>query len=100
MPIWKLTPMNPTDPNWRRSAHCEAAIIRAPSERIARSVAVIAFSIAAQMIPGEPMFYCPWPDRELVQAEQIDDPRWVEDGDVEILDPPHHNDEIAAVHWE
>jgi hypothetical protein len=39
MPLYRVTPVNPHDPNWRASVHREAAVIRADSEEQARSLA-------------------------------------------------------------
>ena len=50
--IYRLTPINPRDPNWRGSVHRNAAVVRAGSEDLARSLAAKAFN--STLIPSAP----------------------------------------------
>jgi hypothetical protein len=100
MAIWKLSPIDLTDRNWQTSTHKGVAIVRAPSEEVARRAASLAFNVATRVVLGETTKVSPWPDFGLVDAQRLENERWPAAGDVEILDPPHHNDELAGVRWE
>ena len=39
MPVYRLVPIDPRDPNWRASTHRGVAVVRAGSEEQARSSA-------------------------------------------------------------
>ena len=52
MPLYRLTPVNPNDPNWRTSIHRDVAVIRAGSEEQARSLASKAFDTT--LAPSSP----------------------------------------------
>ena len=52
MPLYRLTPINPHDPNWRTSIHRDVAVIRAGSEEQARSLASMAFDTT--LAPSSP----------------------------------------------
>ena len=57
MPLYRLTPINPHDPNWRTSIHRDVAVIRAGSEEQARSLASKAFDTTlAPSSPGGKMY--------------------------------------------
>lgn len=97
MTLWKLSPVDLSHRNWDASTHKGPAIVRAPSENIARHAASIAFGMATRSTPGEDVKFTPWRHGDLVRAERVTDPRWPDDGPVAILDPEHHNDAVARV---
>ncbi|SRR5260221_14755252 len=99
MALWKLTPIDVANRNWEASTIKAPAIIRAPTEEIARAAASAAFQIATFLEPGTEMRHPPWKDPGLVNAETIEDARWPSTGDVAILDPPHFNKEIEGLRW-
>ena len=43
MPVWRLTPLDLVDPSWEASSHRAMAIVRAPTETLAREEAQKAF---------------------------------------------------------
>jgi hypothetical protein len=86
--IYRLTPINPRDPNWRGSVHRNAAVVRAGSEDLARSLAAKAFN--STLIPSAPGRVIPsalWQRSDAVRAEIIEDRRYRPDGTVGILEP-------------
>lgn len=87
MPIWKLTPIDPTNPNWRASTHGGETIIRAATEEKARARAKSAFSIGAERPPGGSIPFPPWEHSDLVRCERLDGSEYSEDGPEEILVP-------------
>ena len=94
MPIWKLVPINQTDPNWEASTHKGSVIVRAATEKAARERAQLAFTIATQVRPGEATKITPWKYGDLVDGHTITDSRYPEDGPEEILEPEHGESEI------
>jgi hypothetical protein len=99
MPIWKLSPIDLTDPSWEASDHTGAAVIRAPDEKTARAAASVAFAHATVVVPGRRTIIPPWKYAGLVSAERLTDTRWPEEGEIEILDPADANDDIKGVNW-
>jgi hypothetical protein len=87
MAVWKLTPIDPTDPNWQASSHREIAIVRAPNELAARAAAAKAFDVATRFPPHAPVRVPPWTRAALVKAEAIADPRYDAEGPTEVLHP-------------
>lgn len=87
MGIWKLTPVDPSDPNWQASSHRGAVIVRATNERIARHTAARAFDVASRFPPRAGMHAPPWMRPALVRAERIENPLYAPDGPPEVLDP-------------
>ncbi len=87
MPLYKLSPIDVTDPNWEASSHRAAAIVRARDETAARAIAAKAFDVPTGFRPGRGLRVPPWKRRELVSLERIEDPRWEEDGVDEVLYP-------------
>ena len=68
MPIWQLTPRDPTVPEWAVSNYVGRAVIRAATERDARQAAVQAFGKARTGIPWHAH---PWRQLALVQCEEL-----------------------------
>ena len=87
MPIWKLSPVDPLDPNWEASSHRGDVIIRAADEAAARAAAAEAFDVATRFPPGAGLRVPPWTRADLVKAERITDPRYDPQGPVQVLDP-------------
>lgn len=87
MALWKLTPIDPADPNWRASSYRGRAIVRAPDEKSAREVAAEAFDVRTRFPPGEGVKAPPWRRPGLVAAEPIEDERYDPEGPAEVLEP-------------
>lgn len=87
MPLWKLTPVDLTDPHWEASSHRAMAIVRAPDEQTARDIAQQAFGVKTRFEPGHGVKAPPWRRTSLVKAEEVDDARYEADGPTEILEP-------------
>ena len=88
MPLYRLTPIDPNDPNWRTSIHREVAVIRAGSEERARSLASEAFDTTlAQSFPGRKIATPLWHRSDAVRAEVIQDRRYGSEGPAGILEP-------------
>lgn len=95
MKFWRLTPIDTTHNDWRASDCKTPAIVRAPSERIARWAATLAFIRFTEVIPGRDSATCPWRYVDRVTAEIVDDDRFDLDGPVAVLEP-HIVDERDA----
>jgi hypothetical protein len=88
MSLYRLTPINPYDPNWRTSIHRDVAVIRAGSEEQARSLASKAFDTTlAPSSPGGKIATPLWHHSYAVRAEEIQDQRYGSDGPAGILEP-------------
>jgi hypothetical protein len=88
MPVYRLTPVNPNDPNWRTSIHRAVAVIRAGSEEQARSLASNAFDTTlAPSSPGGKIATPLWQQSYAVRVEVIQDQRYGSEGPAGILEP-------------
>lgn len=88
MKIWRLTPVDLDDSNWRASTHREECIVRAESEMEARDTAHRSFWIAAEKdSSSEPIPVSPWKYGNLIRAEQIDASNHSPDGPREVITP-------------
>jgi hypothetical protein len=88
MPLYRLTPVNPNDPNWRTSIHRDVAVIRAPSEEHARSLASKAFDTTlAPSSPGGKIARPLWHHSYAVRAEVMQDQHYASEGPAGILEP-------------
>lgn len=85
--IFKLTPLDPDDPNWKASTYCGEVVVRADDESDARWAATLSFAIATQLTPGRPVPTSPWRYGNLVRAEEIETGEWSTDGERAILSP-------------
>lgn len=87
MPIWKLTPLDLSDPNWISSSHRGVAIVRAPDETAARAAAEKAFGVQTRFKPGAGVHFPPWTRPALVKAEMIEDRRYDSHGPTAVIEP-------------
>jgi hypothetical protein len=87
MPIWKLIPLDLTDPDWEASSHRGLAIVRATDEEAARDAAQDAFGVKTGFKPGAGIKAPPWKRANLVRAERTKDPRYDPAGPTEVLVP-------------
>jgi hypothetical protein len=84
MPIWQLTPRDPTVPEWAASNYVGRAVIRAATERDARQAAVQAFGKAHA---GVPWHAHPWRQLALVRCEELPASGYPATGRTAILEP-------------
>ena len=88
MQLYRLTPINPHDPNWRASIHRDVAVMRAGSEEQARSLASKAFDTTlAPSSPGGKIATPLWHHSYAVRAEVMQDQRYASEGPAGILEP-------------
>ena len=87
MSVWRLTPLDLADPSWEASSHRAMAIVRAPTETLARDEAQKAFGVKTGFAPGGGMKAPPWKRPSLVKAERIRDSIYDPEGPVEVLEP-------------
>jgi len=87
MAVWRLTPIDPHDPNWAASSHRAHAIVRAPDEARAREAAQKAFGIKTRFEPGVAAKAAPWSRTDLTKAEEIEDVSYPSEGPTEVLEP-------------
>jgi hypothetical protein len=87
MQVWKLTPVDLSDPNWNASSHRGLVIVRAQSESAARALAAKAFDTAIRFPPHATIVVPPWTRASCVKAERITDKRYPSRGPAEILEP-------------
>ena len=88
MPVYRLTPIDPNDANWRTSLHRAVAVVRASSEERARSLAAKAFDTTlAPSAPGGKIAAPLWRHASAVRAEVIEDQRYGSEGPAGILEP-------------
>lgn len=87
MALWKLTPLDLTDPAWEASSHRAMATVRAPDEDAAREAAQQAFGVKTGFKPGQGIKAPPWLRPHLVKAERIKDARYDPEGPAEVLEP-------------
>lgn len=87
MLVWRLTPIDTTDPNWAASSYRGLVIVRARDEDSAREAAQQTFGVKTRFPPGAGDIAPPWKRPQLVSAEAIDDPRYPAEGPGEVLFP-------------
>ena len=92
MPLFRLSPVDLSDPNWEASSHRAAAIVRARDESAARTIAAEAFDVKTGFRPRHGLVVPPWRRPELVHVEQIEDARWEAGGPDEVLYPSFGSD--------
>jgi osmotically-inducible protein OsmY len=94
MPIWQLSPVDLSDPNWEASSHRGTVIVRAPDEKTAREAAQSAFGVATRF-KHHPRLIAPWTRAKLVHASHIEDQRFDPEGPSGVLVPTFEAD-LAA----
>lgn len=87
MPLWRLTPIDASDPSWATSSHCGLVIARAKDEADAREAAAKAFDMPITFRPGKGPHFPPWKRATLVKIERIEDARYEAKGPTAILEP-------------
>lgn len=92
MPIWKLDPVDLSDPSWQASSHHGPTLVRAPDEDAAREAAQEAFGVKTRFPPGEGLKAPPWKRPELVTAELVTEGEPEPEGPTEILAPTFETD--------
>ncbi len=92
MPIWRLLPVDLTDPNWEASSHRGPVVVRAPREESAREAAQEVFGVRTRFVPAKGMRAPPWQRSELVQAVLVEDSIYPADGPTEVLEPSFDRD--------
>ena len=92
MLLYRLTPTNLNDPNWRTSTHRDVAVVRADSEEQARSLISKAFNTTlAASSPGGKIATPRWQHPHAVRAEVVQDQRYRSEGRAGILEPWGYN---------
>ena len=87
MAIFRLTPINLFDREWRNSVWRKPIEVRAPNETRARLVASSKLS-ATLDISGKPtMVSSPWTRPELVRCEEVEQSPFPNLGEVMVLKP-------------
>lgn len=92
MPVWRLSPVDLSDPCWEASSHRGPAVVRAPGEDLARDTAEKAFAAKSRFVPGQGLRVPPWKRPELVRCELIDHPFHAAEGPTEVLEPSFDQD--------
>jgi len=87
MPLWRLQPLDLSDPSWEASSHRGLAMVRAPDEEAARDEAQRAFGVKTRFSPGAGVQAPPWKRASLVSAERVRDERYEDEGATEVLEP-------------
>jgi hypothetical protein len=92
MRIWRLSPVDLSDPNWEASAHKGIAIVRAENEEEARKLAQQAFGVKTRFAPGAGIIAPPWQRPEHVTAMIVLDSPYDPEGPPEVLQPSFARD--------
>jgi len=92
MPVWRLVPVDPLDPNWESSSHRGPVVVRAPDEGAARETAEKAFAVRSRFPPGRGMKVPPWTRPELVRVMVIEHSIHPAEGPAEVLEPSFEQD--------
>jgi hypothetical protein len=86
LPVYRLVPTDPSDPEWWASAHRGAAVVRARDEDRARGLAAAAFARAVARHEGEVRLGSPWRQPYAVRVEPLEDPRYPGEGPEGVID--------------
>ena len=70
MPLWKLTPTDPSDPIWKHWSP-DPVLVRAESEVQARQLAQLKTSQLLSVRPGEPKLINPWGDPSPTTCQDV-----------------------------
>ena len=87
MPVYRLVPLEPDDPEWRASAHRGAAVVRARDEDEARRLASRAFARRVARQEGDVVLGSLWRQPYAVRAEPLADAPYPQDGPSAVLEP-------------
>jgi len=87
MAIWRLIPIDLSDPSWAASSDRGPVVVRALDEVSARKAAEAAFGIKSRFAPGKGIKVPPWTRNQLVRAEVVDQTSYSVEGSTEILEP-------------
>lgn len=90
--IWRLTPVDLSDPAWEASSHDGMVMVRATDEDEARHLAQAAFGVKTRFQPGAGIIAPPWLRAEHVKAEVVLDSPYDPDGPTEVLVPSFEHD--------
>jgi len=92
MRIWRLSPVDLSNPNWEASAHRGVAIVRAENEEEARKLAQQAFGVKTRFAPKAGIIAPPWQRPEHVTAEIVSNSPYDREGPPEVLQPSFVHD--------
>ena len=87
MPVYRLVPLEPDDPEWRANAHRGAAVVRAPDEDEARRLASRTFRRPVARQDGDVVLGSLWRQPYAVKAEPLDDGPYPDEGPAAVLEP-------------
>jgi hypothetical protein len=87
MPIFELTPIDLSDPDWRCSDHRGPCVVRADDEENARLAATLAFHTAAKRESGAPTPINSWNQEDMGEAHLVSEHGFAEDGPQTVLAP-------------
>jgi hypothetical protein len=88
MKIFRLEPKNLNSHNWEASTYKDVVIVRAEDERRARERAKLDFLNADEIkSTAQPAAISPWSLGDHVDCKELNDSKYLIDGDEEILDP-------------
>jgi hypothetical protein len=87
MPVYRLVPLEPDDPEWRASAHRGAAVVRARDEDEARRLASRAFRRPVARQEGDIVLGSLWRQPYAVRAETLEDGPYPAEGPAAVLEP-------------
>lgn len=97
MKVFRLVPLDLTDPDWAASDWTRPVVIRAPTEDVARSAATLAFGKAVSRSPSSASIPInPWRQERLVKVDEIPNHERSA-GEVEMLDPPGYNEFVSVL---
>jgi hypothetical protein len=99
MPLWKLIPMDLHDSLWSRSVYRGEAVVRAPTEKVARSVATLTFGQVRKPERGQRSSDAPWRNATQVHAERIVDAQWGDEGPVMVLEPAGYGVDYSNIRF-
>lgn len=91
MQLWRLTPIDLSDPHWEASVYRAPVTVRAETEERAREIAALAFGTAVRVWPSKGPRYVPWRHTALVACRTLEDASFKREGPEEILDPADYD---------
>lgn len=86
MKIWKLSPLDPSSPDWCNSDYQGDAIVRAKDEEEARNIAVLAFFGLAEQVSSCQKTPCsPWGNPVVTKCIELDNSDYPTNGPAKVL---------------